>query len=398
MTTGLAPDAEDTWTALRAGESGVRHLGDALPQDVDLPTRMGAGLREQIGAGMTRVELRRLSYLQQMALMLGRRAWRAADSPDVDTARLGVCIGTGFGTVEDIIVAYHDMRARGLRAVSPLHVQMFMPNGAAATVGLELKAKAGVTAPMMGDASGAAAVAEAWRHMVMGDADVMICGGVETRVESVPIAAYAQLDRVLSTADDDPAAACRPFDRDRTGMVFGEGGAMLVLETEAHARARGATVLARLLGAATTSDGYDLVANDPDAEQAASAVTQALRQAGLEPDDVDHVNAHAIGSVAGDLAEAVALRKALGSAHPAVYAPKAALGHTFGSAGAIEAVLTAFALRDGVIPPTLNLDHLDPAIDLDVVAGAPRTGRLNHAVSTSFGFGGHNVVLVFGRP
>ncbi|WP_319453502.1 MULTISPECIES: KasA/KasB family beta-ketoacyl-ACP synthase [unclassified Mycobacterium] len=397
LTSGLAPNAEDTWTALLDGQTGVRPLGDALRGDIELPTRIGAALREHVDAELTRVELRRLSYLQQLSLVLTRRAWQDCGSPVVDPRRLAVSIGTGFGSGEEVIEAYIRMRAKGLKAVSPLSVQMFMPNGAAATVGLELQAKAGVSAPMLGDASGAGAVAQAWTQIAFGDADVVICGGVESRIESVPIAAFSQLDGVLSTKDDDPGAACRPFDRDRTGMVFGEGGALFVMETEAHAKARGANILARVLGSAMNSDGYDIMANDPDGEQAADAVARAIRVAGLQPGDIDHVNAHAAGTVAGDLAEAVALRKVFGGAQPAVYAPKGALGHTFGAAGAIEAVLTAFALRDGVVPPTLNLENLDARMELDVVAGEPRKDDYRYAVSTSFGFGGQNVALVFGK-
>jgi meromycolic acid 3-oxoacyl-[acyl-carrier protein] synthase I len=213
----------------------------------------------------------------------------------------------------------------------------------------------------------------------------------------VPITAYAQNDGVMSTDNDDPAGACRPFDRDRTGMVFGEGGALLIMETEAHAKARGAHILARVLGAATTSDGYDALFSDPDAEQESYAMTRALQRAGLAPGDIDLVNAHAAGTVAGDLVEATALGKVFGAHHPAVYAPKAALGNTFGAAGAIEAVLTVLALRDGVVPPTLNLRSLDERIDLDVVSGEPRAADFRYAVSNTFAFGGHNVVLAFGK-
>jgi 3-oxoacyl-(acyl-carrier-protein) synthase len=201
----------------------------------------------------------------------------------------------------------------------------------------------------------------------------------------------------MSTDNDDPAGACRPFDRDRHGMALGEGGALLIIETEAHAKARGARILARLLAAATTSDGIDAMVSDPDAEQEAHALKRAIELAGLAPRDIDLVNAHAAGTVDGDLVEATALRKVFGEHHPAVYAPKAALGNTFGAAGAIESILTVQALRDGVVPQTLNTKHLDERIDLDVVTGQPRRSDYRHAVSTTFAFGGHNVVLAFGK-
>jgi beta-ketoacyl ACP synthase len=398
MSTAVAADAEETWKALLDGQSGVRLLADdALPPDVELPTHLGAGILEDFDVDLNRVELRRLSYLQKIALVLSRRVWEDCGAPDVDLARLGVSIGTGFGTTQDVILAYHEMQQRGLKAVSPLAVQMYMPNGPAATVGLDRKAKAGVTAPLMGDASGNGAIAAAWRQILFDEADMVICGGVESKIEPVPIAAYSQLDGVVATDDEHPEAAARPFDKSRTGMVFGEGGALLVLETEAHAKARGANVLARVLGVAMNSDSYDLMFNDPEAEQAAGAITRALELAGVAASDVDHVNANAAGTVRGDLAEAVALKRAFGDHRPAVYAPKAALGHTFGAAGAIESALTVLALRDGVVPPTLNFTELDPAMDLDVVAGQPRTADYRYALNTSFGFGGHNVAVVYGK-
>jgi len=263
--------------------------------------------------------------------------------------------------------------------------------------GRERQAKGGIISPVLADASGAAAIAEAWRHLVLGEADIAICGGVETRIEAVPVAAFMQLG-LLSTNNDDPAGACRPFDTHRDGMVFGEGGALMLIETEQHAKARGAPILARLMGAAMTSDSYDVVEPDPSGVLAGEAISRAIELAGLTPADIDHVNAHATGTPSGDLAEARAIRNALGDHSPAVYAPKAALGHSLGAAGAVEAVVTVQALRDGVVPPTLNVKELDPEIDLDVVAGEPRRGDYRYAVSESFGLGGYNVALVFGAP
>jgi beta-ketoacyl ACP synthase len=223
-----------------------------------------------------------------------------------------------------------------------------------------------------------------------------ICGGVETKIEAIPIAAFARQD-LLSTNNEDPPGACRPFDKDRDGFVFGEAGAMMTIETEEHAKARGANIIGRLMGAGLTSDGYQPVLADPSGEQAGRAMTQAIRLAGLSSGDIDHVNAHAAGTVSGDRAEANAIRRALGAHAPAVYAPKAALGHSFGAVGAVEAILTVLALRDGVIPPTLNLRNLDPEVDLDVVRDEPRPGDYGYAVSNSFAFGGYNVALAFGR-
>ena len=397
MTTALATDAVTTWQKLLDGHSGIRKLEDPFVEEYDLPVRIGGHLLEDFEDELTRIELRRLSYLQRMSTVLSRRVWKDAGDPEVDPKRLMVSIGTGMGSSEELLFAYDGMRQKGLRAVSPLAVQMYMPNAAAAAVGLERKARAGVITPVSACASGSEGIAQAWRNIVLGEADMAICGGVETRIEAVPIAGFAQMRIVLSTTNDDPAGACRPFDKDRNGFVFGEAGALLVIETEEHAKARGATIYARIMGAAITSDGFHMVAPDPNGEQAGHAMTRAIELAGLKPEDIDHVNAHATGTSVGDVAEGVAINNALGGHKPAVYAPKSALGHSVGAVGAVESILTVLALRDGIIPPTLNLKNQDPEIDLDVVAGGARPGNYRYAINNSFGFGGHNVALAFGK-
>ncbi|MGO9153548.1 3-oxoacyl-ACP synthase KasB [Mycobacterium sp.] len=397
MTTALATDAENTWKLLLDCQSGIRTLDDPFVEEFDLPVRIGGHLLEEFDHQLTRVELRRTGYLQRMSTILGRRVWENAGSPEVDTNRLMVSIGTGLGSAEELVFGYDDMRVRGYRAISPLTVQKYMPNGAAAAVGLERHAKAGVMTPISACASGAEGIAHAWQQIVLGEADMAICGGVETRIEAVPIAGFANMRIVMSTNNDDPAGACRPFDKDRDGFVFGEAGALMVIETEEHAKARGANILARIMGASITSDGFHMVAPDPNGERAGHAITRAVQLAGLTPCDIDHVNAHATGTQVGDVAEGKAINNAFGSNRPAVYAPKSALGHSVGAVGAVESILTVLALRDQVIPPTLNLVNLDPEIDLDVVAGAPRPGNYRYAVNNSFGFGGHNVAIAFGR-
>jgi beta-ketoacyl ACP synthase len=397
MTTSVATDAESTWKALLDGQSGIRTLEDPFIEQFELPVRIGGHLLEDFESELTKVENRRMSYVQKMAAVLGRRVWDNAGAPEVDTTRLLVSIGTGLGGAEALVFAYDGLRERGLRSVSPLSVQMYMPNGPSAVVGLDRGAKAGVVTPISACASGSEGIAQAWRNIVLGEADIAICGGVEQRIEAVPIAAFAQMRIVMSTNNDDPAGACRPFDRDRDGFVFGEGGALMVIETEEHANARGAAILGRLMGASITSDGFHMVAPNPDGERAGYAMTRAIQLAGLQPTDIDHVNAHATGTSVGDVAEGKAINNAMGSHRPAVYAPKSALGHSVGAVGAVESILTLMALRDGVIPPTRNLANLDPEIDLDVVAGESRTADLRYAINNSFGFGGHNVALAFGK-
>ncbi|MDT7740798.1 MAG: beta-ketoacyl synthase, partial [Mycobacterium sp.] len=387
LTTALASDAETTWKLLLDGQSGIRALDDPFVEEFDLAVRIGGHLVEEFDSQLTRIENRRMGYLQKMATILGRRVWDNAGSPEVDTNRLMVSIGTGMGSSEELVFGYDDMRERGMKAVHPLAVQMYMPNGASAAVGLQRQAKAGVITPVSACASGSEGIARAWQQIALGEADVAICGGVETRIEAVPIAAFASMRIVMSTTNDDPAGACRPFDKDRNGFVFGEGGALMVIETEEHATARGANILARLMGASVTSDGFHMVAPDPNGERAGHAMTRAIQLAGITPGDIDHINAHATGTSVGDLAESKAIINALGAhgGNAAVYAPKSALGHSVGAVGAVEAILTVLALRDQVVPPTLNLVNLDPEIDLDVVAGKPRAGDYSYAINNSLG-------------
>ncbi|WP_305780797.1 KasA/KasB family beta-ketoacyl-ACP synthase [Nocardia nova] len=394
-TTSIAGDVDSTWKGLLNGESGIDVLDDGFIDQFELPVRIGGHLKVVPSTVLSREETRRLSYVEQMALVLGREVWRNAGAPEVDPERLGVSIGTGLGGVEALIDVKDKMANGGYRRVSPLAVQMIMPNGAAAVVGLELGAKAGIATPVSACSSGSEAIANAWKMIVMGDADVVVTGGVEGSIQAVPIAAFTMM-RAMSTRNDDPKRASRPFDTDRDGFVFGEAGAMMVLESEKHARARGATVHARLLGAGLTSDGFHLVAPDPDGTGAARAITRALQTAGLSKTDVGHVNAHATATPIGDTAEARAIAAAVGN-HASVYAPKSALGHSIGAVGALESVLTVLSIRDCVVPPTLNLDNQDPDVDLDIVKGQARAGRIDYAVNNSFGFGGHNVSLTFGR-
>ncbi|GAB4583631.1 KasA/KasB family beta-ketoacyl-ACP synthase [Nocardia sp. IFM 10818] len=394
-TTSISGDVDSTWKGLLNGESGIDVLEDSWVEDFELPVRIGGHLKVSPRDQVSPAELRRLSYIEQMALVLGREVWKNAGNPEVDRDRLGVAIGTGLGGAECLIVARDKLETGGYRKVSPLTVQTVMPNGAAAVVGTELRAGAGVRTPVSACSSGSEAIANAWQMIVMGDADMVVTGGVEGGIHVLPIAGFSMM-RAMSTRNDDPKAASRPFDRDRDGFVFGEAGALMVIETEEHAKARGATIHARLMGAGITSDGFHLVAPDPEGTGAARAMTRAMENAGISKSDVTHINAHATATPIGDTAEANAIQQAVGN-HAAVYAPKSALGHSIGAVGALESVLTVLAVRDGIIPPTLNLDNQDPEIDLDVVKGQARPGTYDYALNNSFGFGGHNVALAFGR-
>jgi len=394
-TTSIASDIESTWKGLLAGESGIRVLEDDFVAKWDLQVKIGGHLKEPLDPLMSRLEMRRMSYVQRMSKYLSKQLWDSAGNPEVDPDRFSVVVGTGLGGGEKIVESYDAMNEGGPRKVSPLAVQMIMPNGAAAVVGLELGARAGVITPVSACSSGSEAIAHAWRQLVMGDADIAVCGGVEGGIEALPIAAFSMM-RAMSTRNDDPEGASRPFDKNRDGFVFGEAGALMIIETEEHAKARGAKPLARLLGAGISSDAFHMVAPAADGKRAGFAMKRAMETAGLDPKDIQHVNAHATSTSIGDVAEANAIRVA-GVEHAAVYAPKSALGHSIGAVGALESILTVLSLRDGVIPPTLNYETPDPEIDLDVVAGEPRYGDYQYAINNSFGFGGHNVALAFGR-
>ncbi|WP_068009116.1 KasA/KasB family beta-ketoacyl-ACP synthase [Nocardia pseudobrasiliensis] len=392
-TTSLAPDLDGTWSALLRGESGIGPLADDFVTEYDLPVRIGGKLKQQPGEHLTRIEQRRHSYVQQMALVLGRQVWGEAGKPDVDGERLGVAVGTGLGGGDAFLTAVDAMRAGGYRKVPPLTVPMVMPNGSAARVGLEFGAKAGVYAPTSACSSGAEAIAHAWRLIATGEADVVIAGGVEGYIEAVPIASFAMM-RAMSTRNDEPTRASRPFDRDRDGFVFGEAGAMLVLESEEFARARRAKVLGRVLGAGITSDGYHITGTEPEGAGAARAMRKAVEAAGLSDSDIAHVNAHATSTPIGDASEANAIAAVAKDA--SVYAPKGALGHSIGAVGALEAILTLRTLSEQIVPPTANFENPDEGVDLDIVHGEARRQSMSYALSNSFGFGGHNVTLALG--
>jgi 3-oxoacyl-[acyl-carrier-protein] synthase II len=394
-TTPLGGDVASTWEALLAGRSGVGTLEQDWVARFDLPVHIAAQLAVEPTETLSRVQARRLDRSEQVALVAAREAWAHAGSPEVDPERLGVVIGTGVGGAVALLDQDDLLENEGLRKVSVMTIPMLMPNGPAATVGLELGARAGVHAPTSACASGSEAIATAYRMIAMGDADVVVCGGAEACITGITLAGFSQM-RAMSTRNDDPASASRPFDADRDGFVIGEGAGIVVLEREEFAAARGATVLGRLVGYGMSSDAFHITASPADGEGQARAMTTALRRAGASASDVGHVNAHATSTPIGDAAEFASITRAVGD-HVVVTAPKSTLGHTLGAAGALESIITMLSLREGVIPPTANLVHQDPAITLDVVTGEPRRVQVDLAINNSFGFGGHNVALAFAR-
>ena len=394
-TTPLGGDVASTWAGLLESRSGIAVMEQEWVATFDLPVHIAAQLAVEPTETLTRVEARRLDRVEQLALVAAREAWAHAGSPEVDGERLAVVVGTGIGGAQTLLNQDDLLEQSGIRKVSPLTIPMLMPNGPAATVGLELGARAGVHAPVSACASGSEALAWGWRMIRSGEADVVVCGGSEACIAAIPFAGFSQM-RAMSTRNDDPTTASRPFDVSRDGFVLGEGAGVVVLEREEFAAARGATVLGRLAGAGTSSDAFHITASPPDGEGQARAMGKALASAGISPSEVGHVNAHATSTPVGDAAESNSIRSAIGD-HVVVTAPKSSLGHLLGAAGAVESIVSLLTLAEGRVPPTANLVDQDPAIQLDVVTGGPREVDLEVAVNDSFGFGGHNVALAFTR-
>ncbi|MBO0867205.1 MAG: beta-ketoacyl-ACP synthase II [Micromonosporaceae bacterium] len=398
--TPLGGDAASTWEGMLAGRSGVTPI--AADWAASLPVRIAAQLAVEPSEVLDRVRLRRLDRVEAVALIAAHEAWADAGLGDpttgeraVDPERLAVTVGTGIGGAQTLLNQDDILEASGARKVSPHTVPMLMPNGAAAWVGLDLGAKAGVHSPSSACATSGEAIALGLDLIRAGRADVVVAGGTEAVISPLPIAGFAAM-RAMSTRNDDPERASRPFDKARDGFVLGEGAGILILERAEHARARGAKVYARLAGAGITSDGYDIVQPDPEGRGSTRAIVAALRDAGLAPTDIAHVNAHATSTPVGDMAEIVALRRAVGN-HPVVTSTKSMHGHLLGAAGAVESIATILAVHHGVVPPTINLDDPDDQLDLDVAAHKARHMEIPAALNNSFGFGGHNAVLAFTR-
>jgi 3-oxoacyl-[acyl-carrier-protein] synthase II len=394
-TTPLGGDAASTWDGLRSGKSGVVALTEEWVERHDLPVRIAAKLAVNPADSLTRVEARRWDRCEQVAVIAAREAWQHAGAPDVEPERLAVVIGTGIGGAITLLAQDDLLESAGMRKVSPLTIPMLMPNGPAAHVGLDLGARGGVHAPVAACASGAEALAIGWRMLRAGEVDIVVAGGAEACIIPITLAGFAQM-RAMSTRNDEPERASRPFDIARDGFVLGEGAGVMVLERADFAAARGAYVHGRLAGVGTSSDGHHITAPEPEGIGSSRAISAALRTAGLDKADIGHVNAHATATPVGDVAEAAAIRNAIGS-HSVITAPKGALGHLLGAAGAVEGMACVLALRDGVVPPTLNLEDPDPGVQLDVVVGSAREVELHAAINDSFGFGGHNVALAFTR-
>ncbi|MEY4424547.1 MAG: hypothetical protein RJB56_174 [Actinomycetota bacterium] len=396
-TTPLGGDAQSTWRALLAGESGISTLEQEWIARYEVPVTFAGQAKVKAAEVLTPQECKRLDPSSQFALIAAREAWADAGSPDVEPERLAVEYATGIGGVWTLLDAFDTLKEKGPRRVLPMTVPMLMPNGPAAAIGMDISARGGVRTAVSACASSTEAIANALDRLMSGQVDVVVAGGCEAAIHPMPISAFAAM-HALSKRNDEPTRASRPYDVNRDGFVMGEGAGALVLETEAHAKARGAKIYAELVGGAVTSDAHHITAPDPEGTGAARAVIAALKQANAKLEEVVHINAHATSTPVGDIAEYTALKRVFGDhlESVAVSATKSSTGHLLGGAGAIEAIFTVLALHERTAPPTINLEDQDPAIPLDVVV-SPRKlpdGPIL-AISNSFGFGGHNAVIAF---
>ena len=394
----LGGDAASTWAALHAGTCAIRALEPSWVNDYELPVRIGAPLAIDPAEMLSPRQMRRLDRASQCALLAARQAWEQAGPPQVAPQRLAVSVSPGMGPVLSVMEAWDALRVKGPRRVLPTAIPALMPNAPAAAVGIELGARAGIHAPVSACASGAEAVAYGADLIALGRADVVVAGGTDAALHPMTVAAFGAM-RALSTRNDDPATASRPFAPDRDGFVLGEGAGILVLERAEHAMARRARVLAVLAGSGITADAHDVARPEPSGAEQERALLLALERAGLDAGAIGHVNAHATSTPAGDVVEAGVLARAVPEA--SVSATKSSTGHLLGGAGGLEAILTVMALRERWAPPTLLPAGVDPelaSLGLDVVGPQGRDlPELKAAASTSFGFGGHNVALVFTR-
>ena len=395
-TTPLGGDVKSTWEAALAGDSGAKTFDNDWAETYGIPVNFGATIKVKPEEVLTKPEINRMDPSAQYAIIATREAWADAGSPVVASERLGAVVSSGIGGIWTTLSAWDTMRERGARRVLPMTVPMLMPNSPAAYVELELSAKAGAHALVSACASGAEAIGYAIEMIRSGRADVVVAGGTEAAIHPLPIGAFAA-SRTLSKRNDDPAGASRPYDTNRDGFVLGEGAGIVVLESEEHAKARGARIYAKLAGVGLSADGYHITSPDPEGQGQIRAMQASLEQAGLTTKDIVHLNAHATSTPVGDLIEAGAIRQTLGSDadQVALSATKSMTGHLLGGAGALETIFTVLAVHERVAPPTINVENPDPKLDLDLVIAKPRTlpqGDIA-ALNNSFGFGGHNVAL-----
>src|SRR4051794_19698893 len=399
-TSPVGGDVASTWDALVNGRSGVRRIEADWVEE--LPVKIAGVAAVEPTEVLERVKARRMDRVTQFAMVAAMEAWRdsgLAEAGDgLDRDRLGVAVATGLGGVHTLLSNYDALKEKGARRVSPLAVPMLMPNAPAANVSLALGARAAANTPISACASGNEAVAMAIDSIRLGRADIVVAGGSEAAIHPLPMAAFANM-MALSKNAGDPTTVSRPWDTGRDGFVLGEGAGVLVLESEEHAKARGARIYAEVLGAGITADSYDIAQPDPEGRGGTRAIRRALEESGIQASDIAHINAHATSTPQGDIAEGLMIHATLGdhADEVVVTSTKSMTGHLLGGAGALEGIATVLAVHHRVSPPTINLDDLDPQVELDIPTSARDlpSGDIA-ALNNSFGFGGANVAVAFG--
>jgi 3-oxoacyl-[acyl-carrier-protein] synthase II len=396
-TSPIGGTAPDSWSALLAGASGARTLEHDWVEELQLPVTFAAEALVRPETILPRPLAKRLDPSAQLALVAAIEAWADAGSPEVEPERLGVDFATGIGGLWTLLDAWEVLKQKGPRRVMPMTVPMLMPNAAAGNLSLHFNARAYARTVASACASSTESIVNAVEHIRAGYADVVIAGGTESAIHPITLASFSSM-QALSKRNDSPATASRPASIDRDGFVMGEGAGVLILESEEHARARGAKIYAAVVGGGVTADAYHITANDPEGRGASRAVRAALQMADASPDDVTHVNAHATSTPVGDPNEYQALLSVFGDRIEEIptSATKASTGHLLGGTGAIEAIFTVLALRDRVAPPTINITEQDPEVPFRLAGTPTPLGDGDQlAISNSFGFGGHNAVAVF---
>ena len=395
--TPLGNDVETFWSNLVAGKSGVTQITrfDAT----NYATRIAAEVKDfDPTLWMERKEAKRNDRFVQLAIGAARQAVEAArlDVPNLDADRIGVIVGSGIGGIETFEAQHQTLLERGPDRVSPFFIPMMISNMASGQVSIALGAKGPNFTTVSACTSSANAIGEALRILQHDDADVVIAGGTEATVTPMAIAGFCSM-KAMSTRNDEPTRASRPFDAERDGFVMGEGAAILVLERAEHAAKRGAPILCELAGYGATGDAYHITSPTPDGGGAVRAMRAALKDAGMRPEDVQYINAHRTSTPYNDRTETTAVKRLMGEHARSVMlgSTKSMTGHLLGAAGALEAVITTLVLTRGVVPPTINYEHPDPECDLDCVPNQARTVHVTGALSNSMGFGGHNATLAF---
>jgi len=393
--TSLGRDLDTFWNNLMEGKSGVSAIESF---DVgEYPTRIAAEIKDwDPEAYMDRKEARRMDRYVQFAVAAAELALKDANlsvRDDTDPERVGVYIGSGIGGLGTFEEQYRTLLEKGPKRVSPFFIPMMIANMASGHVSILTGAKGPNSTTVTACATGTHTIGDSFRLLQNGETDVMICGGAEATIRPTGLAGFCSM-RAMSTRNDEPERASRPFDVGRDGFVMGEGAGVLILETLEHAQKRGARIYGEVVGYGMSGDAHHMT--EPDPNGAARCMKKALADAGLAPEDVDYINAHGTSTPVGDVSETTAIKTAFGD-HAyklAVSSTKSMTGHLLGAAGGVEAVICALALTRGKLPPTINLDEQDPACDLDYVPNVPREQAIRVALSNSFGFGGHNATII----